>query len=207
MYSRDFDYIAKVAIIGDSGAGKSALMVRKCEGEYNEAFISTIGVDFRYQTIPVDKKTIKLQIWDTAGQERFRTITAAYYRNNDVVLIVYDVSNRASFDHVAYWIEECNRRNNRKYLAFLIGTKCDTNDRRVTTQEGIDFAKKYNLPYFETSAKTGEGVDAAFFEIAKAAIRFFDVPKVEPSDSVDPSANTTTSATTSTSWFSKCSIL
>lgn len=203
MYSRDYDYIVKVVIIGDSGVGKSALMVRKCEGTYNDAFISTIGVDYRYQNIPVDGKTVKLQIWDTAGQERFRTITASYYRNNDVVLIVYDVSNHASFDHVAYWIEECSRRNNRKYLTFLIATKCDTKDRRVTTQEGIDFAKKHNLPYFETSAKTGDGVDAAFLEISKAAIHFFDVPKIDSSVSIVPVTN----STTSTSWFSKCSIL
>jgi Ras-related protein Rab-1A len=203
MYKRDFDHLAKVVIIGDSGTGKSALMVRSCDNTYDESYISTIGVDFRYQTISVDAKMVRLQIWDTAGQERFRTITATYYRNNDVVLIVYDVTNRASFDHIAYWIDECSKRNNKKYLIFLIATKCDIKDRCVTTQEGIEFAKKHNIPYFETSAKTGEGVENTFMEISRAVLLISDVPQAQPTSSIVPY----TSLATSPSWFSKCSIL
>jgi len=100
---RDYDYLFKLVLIGDSGVGKSCLLLRFADDNFTDSYISTIGVDFRFRTITIDKKTVKLQIWDTAGQERFRTITSAYYRGADGIIMVYDVTSSESFDHV----EEC----------------------------------------------------------------------------------------------------
>jgi len=94
---RDYDYLFKLVLIGDSGVGKSCLLLRFADDNFTDSYISTIGVDFRFRTITIDKKTVKLQIWDTAGQERFRTITSAYYRGADGIIMVYDVTSSESF--------------------------------------------------------------------------------------------------------------
>lgn len=97
---RDYDYLFKLVLIGDSSVGKSCLLLRFADDSFTESYISTIGVDFRFRTVKIEDKTVKLQIWDTAGQERFRTITSAYYRGADGIIMVYDVTRRESFDHV-----------------------------------------------------------------------------------------------------------
>merc|ERR1711997_141721 len=115
------------------GTGKSSLLQRFADDMFTENYITTIGVDFRFKTIPVEKKTIKLQIWDTAGQERFRTITSAYYRGADGIILVYDITDRESFSHVNDWLNEVNRYVNESTCKILIGNKCDnTADRKET---------------------------------------------------------------------------
>ena len=100
---RDYDHLFKLVLIGDSGVGKSCLLLRFADDQFTESYITTIGVDFRFKTISVGGKTVKLQIWDTAGQERFRTITSAYYRGADGIVIVYDSSDRDSFSTAAFF--------------------------------------------------------------------------------------------------------
>merc|ERR1719419_1964089 len=95
--------------MGDSGVGKSCLLLRFADDSFTDSYISTIGVDFRFRTEEIDEKTVKLQIWDTAGQERFRTITSAYYRGAHGIIIVYDVTNEESFVHVEEWLSEVDR--------------------------------------------------------------------------------------------------
>ena len=92
---RSPDFLFKLVLIGDTGVGKSCILLRFADDAFTESYISTIGVDFRFRTIKVENKTVKLQIWDTAGQERFRTITSAYYRGADGIIMVYDVRSRA----------------------------------------------------------------------------------------------------------------
>eukprot|EP01035_Chromulina_nebulosa_P028997 gene28997-38363_t len=103
---KDYDNLFKLVVIGDTGVGKSCLLLRFADETFTENHVSTIGVDFRFRTVKVDKKTVKLQIWDTAGQERFRTITSAYYRGADGIIIVYDVSCEESFNHINDWLIE-----------------------------------------------------------------------------------------------------
>merc|ERR1711874_641300 len=131
---RDHDHLFKLVLIGDSGAGKSSLLLRFADDTFTENYITTIGVDFRFKTIPVDNKSVKLQIWDTAGQERFRTITSAYYRGADGIVLVFDVTDRESFDHVDDWLTEVNRYVNDSTMMLLLGNKCDNEtDRQVPT--------------------------------------------------------------------------
>mmetsp|Transcript_35141 Transcript_35141/g.71640 ORF Transcript_35141/g.71640 Transcript_35141/m.71640 type:complete len:131 (+) Transcript_35141:108-500(+) len=126
---RDYDHLFKLVLIGDSGVGKSCLLLRFADNAFTDSYISTIGVDFRFRTVKVEKHTVKLQIWDTAGQERFRTITSAYYRGADGIIMVYDVTNQESFNHVADWLTEVNRYASEGTCKLLVGNKSDRPDR------------------------------------------------------------------------------
>lgn len=129
------------------------------------------GVDFRFRTVKVGDKYVKLQIWDTAGQERFRTITSAYYRGADGIIMVYDVTNSESFDHVQDWLQEVNRYSNEGTVKLLIGNKSDREDKKVTTKEGEDYSQQLDMPFLETSAKTASNVEAAFLAMASELIK------------------------------------
>eukprot|EP00939_MAST-03C_sp_MAST-3C-sp1_P003528 g3528.t1 len=169
---RDYDSLFKLVLIGDSSVGKSCLLLRFADNSFTESYISTIGVDFRFRTVKIGEKTVKLQIWDTAGQERFRTITSAYYRGADGIIMVYDVSRRDSFDHVQDWLNEVNRYAKEESCEkLLIGNKCDRGDRLVSEAEGQAFAKNLNVPFYETSAKVGTNVEKAFLKLAEILLQ------------------------------------
>jgi Ras-related protein Rab-1A len=169
---RDYDYLFKLVLIGDSGVGKSCLLLRFADDNFTDSYISTIGVDFRFRTITIDKKTVKLQIWDTAGQERFRTITSAYYRGADGIIMVYDVTNQDSFEHVEEWLSEVDRYANENTAKLLIGNKADLLEQKQVSEETARrFSEKLNIPFLETSAKTSTNVDAAFLTMAKELIK------------------------------------
>lgn len=123
--AKDFDYLFKLVIIGDTGVGKSCLLSRFSDNTYTENYISTIGIDFRFRTIKMNQRILKLQIWDTAGQERFRTITSAYYRGANGIILCYDVTNSESFDHIVDWINEVNKYAPEKVCMLLVGNKSD----------------------------------------------------------------------------------
>merc|ERR1712022_66500 len=121
----EYDYLFKLLLIGDSGVGKSCLLLRYADDTYTESYISTLGVDFRMVTIRLDGKTIKLQIWDTAGQERFRTITSNYYRGANGIVVVFDVCDTESFDSVTRWLLEIEKNVGTGVHKLLVGNKCD----------------------------------------------------------------------------------
>lgn len=167
MTSSDFDLLFKVLLIGDSGTGKSCLLIRFAEDIFTDNYISTIGVDFKIKTINIDGKTVKMQVWDTAGQERFRTITASYYRGSNGVIIVYDVTDRESFDHVDFWMKEIDRLAAPDVCRLLVGNKTDLADKRaVTREEGEALAAKYGVGFLETSARDNHNVEQAFTQMA-----------------------------------------
>jgi len=170
--SKDYDYLFKLVLIGDSGVGKSCLLLRFADDAFTESYISTIGVDFRFRTVKMDNKTVKLQIWDTAGQERFRTITSAYYRGADGIIMVYDTTSSDSFDHVNDWLKEVNRYASEGTCKLLVGNKCDrTADRAVTTEQAKEFADDLGVAFLETSAKTAKNVEEAFLTMAGELIK------------------------------------
>jgi len=169
---KDYDFLFKLVLIGDSGVGKSCLLLRFADDNFTDSYISTIGVDFRFRTITIGEHTVKLQIWDTAGQERFRTITSAYYRGADGIIMVYDVTSSESFDHVEEWLSEVDRYANENTSKLLVGNKADLlDDKQVPEEVAQSFADKLNIAFLETSAKTATNVDAAFLTMAKELIK------------------------------------
>jgi len=165
--TNEYDYLFKILIIGDSGVGKSALLVRFADDAYTESYISTIGVDFKIRTIEIDGKTIKLQIWDTAGQEKFRTITASYYRGAHGIIVCYDITDAASFANVKNWLQEIDRYATGSVNKLLVGTKCDLASKRVVDQsKAKELADSLGVSFLETSAKNSINVEEAFVTMA-----------------------------------------
>lgn len=164
-----YDLSCKVMLIGDSGVGKTCLLVRFKDGTFlSGSFISTVGIDFRNKVVDVEGTKVKLQIWDTAGQERFRSITRAYYRDATALLLVYDVTNKASFDNVRAWLTEINEYAQDDVVIMLLGNKCDhQGDRVIRKDDGERISKEYGVTFMETSAKTGMNVDLAFMALAR----------------------------------------
>lgn len=170
--SRDYDYLYKIILIGDSGVGKSCLLLRFSDDHFTESYITTIGVDFRFRTIKVDDKIVKLQIWDTAGQERFRTITSAYYRGADGIIIIYDTTDRNSFLHIDEWMNEINNYTSENTCKLLVGNKSDCKEEiEINKSEGANKAKELGIPFIETSAKDATNVEQAFTIITQELIK------------------------------------
>merc|ERR1711916_279961 len=163
----EYDYLFKLLLIGDSGVGKSCLLLRFADDTYTESYISTIGVDFKIRTIELDGKTIKLQIWDTAGQERFRTITSSYYRGAHGIIVVYDVTDQESFNNVKQWLHEIDRYACENVNKLLVGNKSDLTTKKVVdTTTAKEFAGQLGIPFLETSAKNATNVENAFMTMA-----------------------------------------
>eukprot|EP01062_Namystynia_karyoxenos_P029612 TRINITY_DN2222_c0_g2_i1.p1 TRINITY_DN2222_c0_g2~~TRINITY_DN2222_c0_g2_i1.p1 ORF type:complete len:215 (+),score=83.55 TRINITY_DN2222_c0_g2_i1:100-744(+) len=166
------DHLFKLLLIGDSTVGKSCLIVRFAEDKWEPNFISTIGVDFKVRNIDCGDKRIKLQIWDTAGQERFNNITRSYYRGSDGILVVYDVTNRESFEHVTKWLGELQKNTSDDAVRFLVGNKCDLSSQQVVTEQmGRAVAEERGMEFMQTSAKTGHNVEEVFSAITKLCVQ------------------------------------
>ena len=164
----NYDYLLKYIIIGDAAVGKSNLLLRFAQNDFKTEYQLTIGVEFGAKNIQINNKIFRIQIWDTAGQENFRSITRAYYKNSVCAILVYDISNRETFEHISNWIEDCTAQSPKTVFMILVGNKSDlSNNRQVTFDEGKEMAKNNNMMFFETSAKTGENVDKIFEESAK----------------------------------------
>ena len=166
--SRDYDLLFKIVLIGDTGIGKSCILLRFADDSFTDSYITTIGVDFRFRTLTINNKTVKLQIWDTAGQERFRTITSAYYRGADGIIVCYDCTEPSTFDNIDDWLTEVNRYANEKTCKILVGNKCDLeSQRRISTERGQRKADDLGIPFLETSAKDAVNVEKVFVLMAQ----------------------------------------
>merc|ERR1712072_1317042 len=157
-----YAYLFKYIIIGDTGVGKSCLLLQFTDRRFQPVHDLTIGVEFGARMINIEGKQIKLQIWDTAGQEAFRSITRSYYRGASGALLVYDISRRDTFAHLTRWLEEARQNANANMVIMLIGNKCDMEHREVSFEEGAEFAREHGLIFRETSAKTAQNVEEAF---------------------------------------------
>ncbi|XP_062510415.1 ras-related protein Rab-39B-like [Corticium candelabrum] len=183
----NFEYQFRLILIGDSTVGKSSLLRQFTEGRFIEVSDPTVGVDFHARIVNLDGVPIKLQLWDTAGQERFRSITRSYYRNAAGGLLVYDITNRTSFEHVKEWLDEASRCAEPNRVVFImVGHKTDqVKQRRVTTQEGEQLAEQLGIQFVETSAKSGTHVEDAFYKVAKEIYRLLQTGEVRVKDGWD----------------------
>ncbi|KAH0786928.1 ras-related protein Rab-13 [Histomonas meleagridis] len=160
----------KLLIVGESGVGKTCMLLQFADNSFEENFLSTIGVDFKVKEISVDGKKVKLQIWDSAGQESFKNITTSYYRNSSGLIIVYDITDHESFKKISDWVEEVRQFVPNAPL-ILVGNKCDMEEKRqVFPDEGRELAKNLKMEFIETSAKTAYNIEEAFKVIAKQLI-------------------------------------
>ena len=166
--SYSYNYLLKYIIIGDSSVGKSNLLLRYAHDKFNEDYQATIGVEFGAKNVEINNKTFRIQIWDTAGQENFRSITRAYYKNSVCAIIVYDITNKESFNNIQNWIEDCKNQCPKTIFFVLVGNKNDLEkERKVSFDEGKKFADSNDILFFESSAKTGNNVEDIFYKSAE----------------------------------------
>ena len=168
--SEFYDYLLKVLLIGDTNVGKSSILLRFKDDRFVISQKQTIGIDLMTYLTKINENIIKLQIWDTAGQERFKSITSAYYKGCSIIIIVFDVTNRTSFENAKKWLREVNEQVNNNVLKVLLGNKIDMyNTREVSYEESNRFAEMNAILYYETSARNSIGVNEMFLQTANFA--------------------------------------
>lgn len=177
-YCVSYDYSFKILLIGDSGVGKSSLLLSFISQQAFQDLSPTIGVDFKLKMLTVGGKRLKLTMWDTAGQERFRTLTSSYYRGAHGIILVYDVTRRETFTNLSdIWAREVDLySSNPECIRILVGNKVDRDcERAVSTEEGMALAKEKNSLFFECSAKTRANVHLVFKELI---VKILEVPSL-----------------------------
>jgi len=148
-----YDQLYKIIILGDSGVGKSCLLLKFSENKFDQFSIATIGIEFKVKHIKIDDKKIKLHIWDTSGQEKFNALTRSYYRDSDGIIIVYDVTNQDSFKNINKWVNEIYSYVKDPTI-ILIGNKTDlVSERKISLDTAKQFATEMNAKLFEISTK------------------------------------------------------
>eukprot|EP00923_Selenidium_pygospionis_P016196 GHVN01028371.1.p1 GENE.GHVN01028371.1~~GHVN01028371.1.p1 ORF type:complete len:206 (+),score=22.93 GHVN01028371.1:97-714(+) len=166
--SKTYHHLFKILVVGDAGVGKSSILLQFTDGEFNEKQFPTIGVDFRVQFMQLGEKTLKLALWDTAGHDRFRTLTTSYYRGAQGIILVYDCTERTSFENLESWLEEVHKNStNPDAVKMLVANKIDKDNHAVTKEEGQNFAYRHSMLFIGTSAKTSQGIQVAFEELVQ----------------------------------------
>ena len=161
----NYDRTCQILIIGDSSVGKTSILTRYTNGTFKEEYLATVGLDYYSKEEIFNNKTINVKLWDTAGQERYKSLTQSYFKNAEGVIVAYDITNTESFDNLKFWINsiKTNMENKNVFIpVIIIGNKTDMEEsREIMTEDAEKFAEENKYKYFETSAKTGEGVDKA----------------------------------------------
>ena len=176
----NYSYTIKYIIVGDSSVGKSNILLRYSKNTFDPSHMTTLGIEFANKKIKYEGINYNIQVWDTAGQESFKSVTRAYYKSSACAFIVYDITNEKSFNNIENWIFDCKNLAPSKIQLFLIGNKCDLEDKRqIDYETGKNFANLHNMIFFETSALSGFNVNKAFMksiEIIDGNIRngFYD---------------------------------
>lgn len=159
----------KLVFLGEQAVGKTSIITRFMYDTFDNNYQATIGIDFLSKTMYLDDRTVRLQLWDTAGQERFRSLIPSYIRDSSVAVVVYDVTNKASFTNCDKWIEDVRAERGGDVIIMLVGNKTDLVDKRqVTAEEGEAKAKKLNVLFVETSAKSNINIKQMFRKLAEA---------------------------------------
>jgi small GTP-binding protein len=172
--SSSYDYLFKIVVLGEGAVGKTAIVTRFSHGFFRTDYKTTIGSQFAVKNVDFARDTgnttVKLQIWDVAGQSRFQILRPMYYRGSSGGLLVFDVTRRRTFIVLEEWLDELYRAINKKIPLVLVANKTDLPDRVVEPSEGKEFAAKHDMPYIESSAKTGEGIVDIFQNLAEVLV-------------------------------------
>ena len=163
----------KLLTLGDTSVGKSSFIIKFIDDKFSYNYIATMGLDFKQKIIELDNgELVKLRIFDTAGQERFKSISINFIKKADGILLLYDVTNRSSFESVNKWVESIREVGDEKISIILIGNKCDLEkERKISKEEGEAKSKEFNLPFFETSCKEGINIKEVFVKISEEIIK------------------------------------
>ena len=162
-----FDVKYKIMVLGESKVDKTSLIKRYTKDQFGGVYLTTVGMDFQDKIIEIEDKKVRLQLWDTAGQERFRNVTKSYFQSSQGLVLVYDITDRESFEKLNFWVDNIKNfaPENAKFI--LVGNKCDlANERKVSYEEGENYAKNLNIKFFEASARDGTNVNELFFYLA-----------------------------------------
>lgn len=161
----------KYLVIGDSGVGKTSLLMRYCEDVFHSDLLSTVGVDFKIKRTKVDGRDVCLNIWDTAGQERFRNITKSFYKNAQGIVLTYSIDNYTSYQHIESWIEQIKENGAKEVDIILVANKADLEqDRKVTRQMGEQLASRFAILFTEVSAKSNQRVEEIFEQLTRSIL-------------------------------------
>eukprot|EP01094_Clydonella_sp_ATCC50884_P004611 TRINITY_DN13655_c0_g1_i1.p1 TRINITY_DN13655_c0_g1~~TRINITY_DN13655_c0_g1_i1.p1 ORF type:complete len:206 (+),score=46.62 TRINITY_DN13655_c0_g1_i1:50-667(+) len=172
----EYDYLFKLLLIGDSGVGKSSILLRFVDDRFEEDSPCTIGVDFKVKRMQFGHQKIQLTLWDTAGQEKFRSLTSSYYRGTEGIVLVYDVTKRSTFESIGMWLTETETYSSNPHtVKLLVGNQIDKPNRQVSHQEGSEFARSKGMVFIETSAKTKVGIQQTFEELVQ---KILDTPEL-----------------------------
>ncbi|KIO19915.1 hypothetical protein M407DRAFT_246019 [Tulasnella calospora MUT 4182] len=175
----------KIVLLGDQSVGKTSLITRFMYDTFDNTYQATIGIDFLSKTMYLEDRTVRLQLWDTAGQERFRSLIPSYIRDSSVAIVVFDITNRASFLSTSKWIDDVKSERGNEVIIVLVGNKADLSDKRqVTLEEATAKATELNIMFMETSAKAGHNVKSLFKKIAMS------LPGMEKEGAAAETANT-----------------
>lgn len=166
---RNYSSTYKILVLGESGVGKTSIIRRFTEEQYQESYISTIGIDSRSKIVEIDDEKVRLQIWDTAGQERFRTLTSAYYRGAMGIILVYDVTSEFSFSNITNWLDTIVQNASPNVCKLLVGNKIDCEEelKVISTRKGSERAENSHLPFFEVSAKKDVNISELFMAMGQ----------------------------------------
>ncbi len=177
-FQNSYEFVGKALVVGDSGAGKTSLMLRYCRNQFFYSQPISVGVDFAVKNIQVDNKEVRVQIWDTAGQEKYRSVVTGYFQKAHGIVLTYAVNDRESFNSLPSWIEEIKQKAPEDVAIVLVGAKADIGEipaqsepdkepRKISFSEGKAFADKHGIKFFEVSSKDNVNVDEVFYEMAK----------------------------------------
>ncbi|KAM7375719.1 hypothetical protein PAMP_005499 [Pampus punctatissimus] len=170
--AKQYDFLFRLLLLGDSGVGKTCILRRFTDSEFDPTHISTIGVDFKMKTLEIDGVKVRVQIWDTAGQERYQTITKQYYRRAQGIIFVYDITNEPSFQHIVKWASDVDECAPDEVQRILVGNKSDEEPmRQVTKDEGSKLAETYGMDFFETSASSGSNITESFTRVTELVLQ------------------------------------
>ena len=175
----NYDDKCQLLIIGNSIVGKTSILTKYTSKAYTESYVATVGLDFFTKDETIDSKTIRIKIWDTAGQERYKAITKCFFQRAQGIIIVFDVTNKRSFDDLKMWIDSIKSQSKltedlENMPIIIIGNKIDIPKRVIDKETAMNFAKEQNFDYYETSAKTGEGIDNAIKELVKKVMVYIN---------------------------------